>query len=265
MMLTRCPSCATVFRVTALQLKAKQAMVRCGKCRHVFNALDSLLDAPQPPKEPAQAVMAETEFSAAEAGQEAPSEALPFSEPATVEASAKGEWEAATEPLHHEKEVAKRSAWPWALGAMLLLLLLLWQAVLQFRNELVVLFPEAKPALQEICDLLDCELSLPHKADLLSIEASDLHPDPDNKDHLLLSATLKNRAPFAQTYPHLELTLTDTADQPLLRKVIMPNEYLPEGTVVPAGFAANGEIVVNLALEVASVGAAGYRLYLFYP
>lgn len=260
-MLTRCPSCTTVFRVTAPQLKAKQAMVRCGKCRHVFNALDSLLDTPQQANEPTQIVLAETVFPVAQESQEASSEALSEAD----EPSAEDEWEVTTEPLPllHEADAAKPRAWPWALGLMLLLLLLLWQAVMQFRNELVVLFPEAKPALQEICALFGRELSLPHKANLLSIEASDLHPAPDN--HLLLSATLKNRAPFTQTYPHLELTLTDTADKPLLRKVIIPDEYLPKGTVVSAGFSAEGEIVLNLALELASVDAAGYRLYLFYP
>ena len=264
-MLTRCPSCLTVFRVTALQLKAKQAMVRCGKCRQVFNALDALLD---PSPVAVQVVTAEAESSAAAEGQETPSATLPLSEPVTAEdaeAVAADEWEATPEPLLHTEEAKKRRAWPWALGAFLLTLLLLWQAVLQFRNELVVLFPEAKPALQEFSALFGRELSLPHKADLLSIEASDLHPDPDHKGRLLLSATLKNRAPFAQTYPQLELTLTDTADQPLLRKVIAPKEYLAKGSDVSAGFATHGEIALNLALEVDSNGAAGYRLYLFYP
>lgn len=266
-MLTRCPSCTTVFRVTADQLKAKQATVRCGKCRQVFNALDSLLDTPQP--QPIQTVMAEKEFAVVEQGQETPGEELPFSEPVTIEAHEEDEWELASRPkpllLLHEPEVSRPRVWPWALGALLLCLLLPWQAVLQFRNELVVLFPEAKPALQDICVLFGCELSLPHKADLLGIEASDLHPDPANKDRLLLSATLKNRAPFAQTYPHLELTLTDTGDRPLLRKVIMPGEYLAKGAVVSSGFATNGEIVVNLALDLSGISASGYRLYLFYP
>jgi len=263
-MLTRCPSCATIFRVTAEQLKAKQAMVRCGKCRQVFNALDSLLETPQPRSETPQAVIAEPEF--AEAEQEAPGETLP--EPVEESESIADEWETAAKPapIIYEKEAAHSRAWQWALGAVLislLLLLLTGQAVLQFRNELVVLFPDAKPALREMSALFGRDLSLPHKADLLSIEASDLHPDPDK--HLRLSATLKNRAPFAQTYPYLELTLTDTADKPLLRKIILPQEYLPKGADVSAGFARNGEIAVNLTLDVADIAASGYRLYLFYP
>jgi predicted Zn finger-like uncharacterized protein len=41
-MLTQCPSCSTVFRVTAAILKMGHGQVRCGKCRTQFNALESL-------------------------------------------------------------------------------------------------------------------------------------------------------------------------------------------------------------------------------
>jgi predicted Zn finger-like uncharacterized protein len=43
-MKTCCPDCQTIFRVTSEQLKARAGKVRCGQCRRVFNALDSLLD-----------------------------------------------------------------------------------------------------------------------------------------------------------------------------------------------------------------------------
>ena len=45
-MLTRCPACATHFRVTTEQLKARSGRVRCGECQQVFNALDSLIEEP---------------------------------------------------------------------------------------------------------------------------------------------------------------------------------------------------------------------------
>jgi hypothetical protein len=81
----------------------------------------------------------------------------------------------------------------------------------------------------------------------------------------VLAATLKNRAPFAQDYPHLELTLTDVRDQPVLRKVLSPVEYLAQGTNAREGFAANGDLTVSLWLDTGEVVASGYRLYLFYP
>ncbi|MDR1854257.1 MAG: DUF3426 domain-containing protein [Azoarcus sp.] len=43
-MLTRCPSCQTVFRLTSDQLLARQGRVRCGNCLFAFNALDHLAE-----------------------------------------------------------------------------------------------------------------------------------------------------------------------------------------------------------------------------
>ncbi|EHR73054.1 pyruvate/2-oxoglutarate dehydrogenase complex, dihydrolipoamide acyltransferase component [Burkholderiales bacterium JOSHI_001] len=41
---TRCPACATSFRVVQDQLKVSAGWVRCGRCGEVFNALEALFD-----------------------------------------------------------------------------------------------------------------------------------------------------------------------------------------------------------------------------
>ena len=41
---TRCPSCATVFRVAEDQLRVSEGFVRCGRCDAVFNAREQLFD-----------------------------------------------------------------------------------------------------------------------------------------------------------------------------------------------------------------------------
>lgn len=41
---TTCTACGTVFRVVQDQLKVSEGWVRCGRCTHVFNALESLFD-----------------------------------------------------------------------------------------------------------------------------------------------------------------------------------------------------------------------------
>jgi predicted Zn finger-like uncharacterized protein len=261
MMQTRCPACHTVFRVTPLQLKAKQGKVRCGQCRHVFDALASLIDAePSPGDEQTELLPNTPIISMVEPPEVDPLEDIPE----TVAPSLyRPGLEIPPEPLLHEEAKAKSRTWIWVLCTLLALAVLLLQAVVQFRTGLSVLIPEAKPALQETCALLGCDLTLPHKPDLLGIEASDLHPNPGGL--LILAATLKNRATFAQAYPDLELTLTNNSDQPLIRKVIPPQEYLPKTVDVAAGFAANSEIALNLTLDAGSSGATGYRIYLFYP
>lgn len=55
-MVTRCPACATLFRVTAQQLQAREGRVRCGRCATVFDGFRDLATLPeQPPREPQRA------------------------------------------------------------------------------------------------------------------------------------------------------------------------------------------------------------------
>jgi hypothetical protein len=155
--------------------------------------------------------------------------------------------------------------WPWVIGSVVALAVLALQAVVAFRVELAVLWPESKPALVALCEIADCEVGLPAKVGLVGIEASELHPDSEHQGRLALAATLKNRAPFAQQFPHLEITLTDTADQAIARKVLAPADYLPPATAVAGGMKPNADIMVALGIDSSGMAASGYRLYLFYP
>lgn len=281
MMLTRCPSCSTSFRVTPEQLKARAGKVRCGHCSAVFNALETLEDTPPAavpaetasagaPAEPAVSVSPPT----AETAFPEPPQADSLPAPAAVDLSETQEepdGQSALDILLQDVSISAEppaSRWrmlAWGLAGVVALGLLVVQGAYVFRTELAVSQPDLRPMLDEMCRLLECDIPLPRKPDLVSIEASDLHPDPQRKGLLVLAATLKNRAPFVQDYPHLELTLTDTRDQPMVRKVFAPAEYLSQGTDARAGFAANGEMAVTLWLDAADIGASGYRLYLFYP
>lgn len=154
--------------------------------------------------------------------------------------------------------------WPWAVLATIASLLLIGQALFQYRVEVAVFAPALKPLLKAACEPLGCDVPRPRQAELLDIESSDLHPGKA-KGRLELVAVLKNKAPFAQELPVVELSLTDTADRPLIIKALQPADYLPPGRKPTAGFPAKGEINVNLTLDAGDVPATGYRLYLYYP
>ena len=168
-------------------------------------------------------------------------------------------------PIAAADPARRARRWPWLLGALLLLSVLLAQASYHYRSALIVLFPEVKPYAVELCAILGCELPLPRRIEQMSIEASDLQADTANPNIMVLSATLKNRAVFDQQLPLLELTLTDAQDQPVVRRVLAPTDYLGKAADTQAGFAANTEIAIKVFIEGSQVKATGYRLYLFYP
>jgi hypothetical protein len=153
--------------------------------------------------------------------------------------------------------------WPWWIGSLFLFLLGVGQLLLYFRTEVSFSVPEARPTLVAVCETLGCQVSLPHKINLLSIEASDLTPDGKLPGVLHLSAQLHNRAQYAQAWPDLEITLTDVQEHPLLRRTLTPAEFLPAGIDPDKGFPAFGDQPVQLTLTT-DIPAVGYRLYIFH-
>jgi predicted Zn finger-like uncharacterized protein len=67
MLLTICPSCSAQFKVLPEQLNVRQGRVMCGRCRHVFNAFQSLSRV----EEPIEAEVGDGEAQYAQSGKEA--------------------------------------------------------------------------------------------------------------------------------------------------------------------------------------------------
>lgn len=256
-MITRCPGCGTSFRVGADQLEARGGRVRCGRCSVVFDARAALLsDTASSAKEDEFAAALESEMHRAGATTDA--------RVASPEAG-EGAAQTASPEFDFGPRVGKRRSRLWGLASVLLLFTLAAQAGYRYRGELALLVPEAKPVIEQLCARLSCDVPLPRRAEFMSIETSDLQADAANPSVMVLSATLRNRAAFAQALPALELTLTSAQDEPVARRVLMPRDYAPRGMRLDAGFSGNSEIPVRVFIESGALKATGYRVYLFYP
>jgi predicted Zn finger-like uncharacterized protein len=254
-LITRCPGCATAFRVQRVQLAARAGKVRCGKCGKVFDGVRELVEEGADPLrlEPSPQLGLFDPSRRLSRTQARP--ALEPADPAPMPA------------FMAAKRSARRATWLWGALALLAAGALLVQAAHHYRTEIAALFPETRAALVEGCRWLGCEVGLPRRPELLAIESSDLEAEGRREGIVVLNALVRNRAPFAQEYPALELTLTDERDLPLLRKVLMPQDYLePERAqqLVEQGIAASGESALRVLLDTGRARASGYRLYLFY-
>jgi predicted Zn finger-like uncharacterized protein len=151
------------------------------------------------------------------------------------------------------------------LALPLLLLALIAQAAFHFRDALAAHVPATKPTLVKACALLGCTVGPLQEASGLSIDASDLQADPAHRGLLMLTATLRNRTGVLLAYPYLELTLTDAQDEVVVRRVLLPADYVGGGADLGAGIPANTEVPVKLFIDASATTQAGYRLYAFYP
>ena len=139
----------------------------------------------------------------------------------------------------------------WLMFFSLLLAILAGiQTIYSMRTQIAAEHPQFKPLLVQACAALQCDIKLPKNLDLLTIDDSDMQEDENHEDVIKFSSLLINNANYAQAYPDIELTLTATDDQPVLRRLIKPNEYLKGSANVAAGLSAREEVRVNLAINV---------------
>jgi hypothetical protein len=150
-----------------------------------------------------------------------------------------------------------------AAGSLLLLLALATQLALSFRNVLAARYPAAKPALAATCKLFGCRVELPAQIENLVIETGELTTLGGST--YALTTLLRNQGSVAQAWPRIELALTDANDKPLLRRVFTPTEYLPQGAIPAAGFAARAEQPVKLYFQLDQLKPSGYHIAVFYP
>lgn len=255
---TRCPYCTTRFKVTETQMAAHSGMVRCGYCRQTFDARPSF--EPDEPNPQLELPMSQFEPPVLDTPVSPPPPTLPILQPMTL-----AEQVAIVEDEEDQDGYAGKRTWPWTAATLLVLTLLIAQAAYFFRVDIAANQPSLKPALVSYCHLLKCDVPLPQYADLITIESSELEAVTGHDSRIVLHALLRNRAAYPQAYPSLELTLTDSLDNPLARRNFAPSDYLPPEEDMAAGFKPVREQTVRLELDTDDLRPMGYRLSLFYP
>ena len=169
-----------------------------------------------------------------------------------------------------------------ALSGLVLLLLgavLALQWGVHNRDALAARSPQWSAWVTAACVPLQCSVRALRNIEQVVIDSSGFNQLAPNVYQL--SVTLKNHSPVAVQIPALEVTLTDTADRPVLRRVVMPAEFAPSPRMPPT-LAASGELqgLVHITLVAAPKRAeansetpappgswpvVGYRLLAFYP
>ncbi|MDR1227628.1 MAG: zinc-ribbon domain-containing protein [Azoarcus sp.] len=157
----------------------------------------------------------------------------------------------------------ERIAWTSVVSALGVALAI--QTTLLFRHSLARAIPGARPLLVSICNTFDCAMPLPRDAEQIRIDDYGVLRQDDRPGHYVFYATVSNRAGFVQDWPNIELTLLDITNQPLVRRVITPDEWAPPEQRAKEGIAPRSDISVRMDLEVASIDPSNYRIDHFYP
>jgi predicted Zn finger-like uncharacterized protein len=166
--------------------------------------------------------------------------------------------------------------------SMVLVVSLGLQWVLHQKDSLSASGPTAEAALQTLCSALGCRIQPPRHVESLVIDSSTFNKIA--ADVYRLSFVLKNTGNQPLEMPALELTLTDTQDQAVVRRVLLPAQFgvgsstlaaraevpgvvslrvMGEGVRTDATASSNASVSLPPAAN--SLRVAGYRVLAFYP
>lgn len=263
---TRCPQCHTVFRVAEAQLAIAAGKVRCGECKHVFNARDHVINIHEQDLETINIEVPDIEVKdiSLDRDEEPPRvEAAQATDTQTVEATAPAETlsenvdnidNVEKEPLPAETappadtdkrgydvtglypELQKppafqpppsaRATFTWSL-AILLLVGLLFAQLVYFNRDRLATKPKLRPLLESMCEVMDCELAGRRAPALIRLQSHKVLTHPQERQALRVEAIIINEADFVQAYPLLRLRFRNLDGKLLATRDFLPEQYLP--------------------------------------
>lgn len=130
------------------------------------------------------------------------------------------------------------------------------------RDALAASHPELAPLLSQLCAPLGCEIGPVRRIDAVVIDSATLARRLGN--FYAFDVVIKNTAAIPVAVPALELSLTDTRDSVIARRVFLQSELPGAPTLLPP----QGSLPLSLRLSITDAGAvpmAGYRALVFYP
>ncbi|MGH8173808.1 MAG: zinc-ribbon and DUF3426 domain-containing protein [Rhodanobacteraceae bacterium] len=252
-MYAQCPECLTIFKLSGAELGAALGSVRCGHCNAVFDALRTLAE--QLPPEPIGNLEAN------------PTQVSPPQLGSPVFRPSPGQNTLLFEPEERPRASAERPVTPtftrkrrrartqrngrWIAGSIVLMLTLGAQVAWAERHRWID-DSRVRAWLEPACARLHCALPPRHDASALELISRDIRPHPSVSGALIISATLRNDADFAQAFPVVEITLSDLDETRIAMRRFQPHDYVNDARAIAGGLAPGA--TTALVFEVADPG-----------
>jgi predicted Zn finger-like uncharacterized protein len=265
----RCPSCQSVFFVSAAQGKVANNLVRCGRCGHLFSVLENLsesLPEPEPlPGPPETEIEPKPEI---EGGLSNSEETLtiidgPEDDSSAEDSTALDDVPAATFDLSNlaarlpdDFELESASPVKTGFGRQLsLALVIVIFALIGLAGQYVFFkLPTLsqqlayRPWLQSFCALLPCELEAYRERSLISVERLQVRAHPDLEGSLMVELVLTNMASLEQAYPPLILRFDDLSGEQVAARRLSAEEYLPRSLSANQLMPVDKAVSIKLAI-----------------
>lgn len=260
---TQCPHCKTLFKISEEQLAAVNGKVRCGFCYRIFLAEESLfddlpnMDFDNVSSSPSEVIHQVTEIPKVFE--------VNVNAPAVIETMHLTQHELQEEARKNlEKQSVKGKsntfiAFAWTFGVFVFTVMSILQYSYFMRDNLAQ-YASLRPALEQLCRLANCTLPLQHSPTQIKLITREISTHPDIENALRVQATFINKAPFQQTYPTIQLKLSNLVGKTVAIKHFKPQDYLPQNTAIGVGVAPQQQTEIQLEIRDLDNKATGFEL-----
>ena len=266
-MYTQCPECLTVYKLEAELLVPACGCLHCGHCDAVFNALGTLathlppepftrlrehaLDQP-PPLADVAVFRPRPVFEDLAEAVEAPEPVDESADQPLVAEEAGEDFSQLTFTPRFAKP--RRRSWRTAawVTVCLVLVLGLGAQLAWAKRDVLIADPTVGPWIETGCAAIGCRLPLVSAPERLRLLARDVEQHPSVSDGLLITASVRNDAVFAQPYPVVTIVLSDANGQRLAMRRFQPDDYVGDAATRTRGLA--GGATTAMVFEVQDPG-----------
>lgn len=298
-MYTQCPDCLTVFEMDMATLTLAHGRVCCGYCSTKFDALRSLSSElpnshsgilPEHPDDPSLPRLLESiwqpplqlDASAAETENTHSEESvrLPGSATATTDHPASTTSDPRSDPQPPATEEgtdvapaqmaataipsfihARQHNGLWWLGSLFLFMLLVGQIAYSERG-LLIRNNWTRNWVEQVYQITGRPLPRVRDPTRLQLLDRDIRPHSSVAGALLISANLRNRAPFPQPYPVVEVILSNLKGQRIAMRRFRPQAYVSNRTQRRLGLPAGGTAAISFEVFDPGQKAVAFEIYL---
>ena len=250
-MYTQCPECLTIFKLSGAELAATLGSVRCGHCNAVFDALRTLTEQlpPEPigTLEPHPSGIAPPQLGLPVFRPNPGQSAMLFDPDDRPRAPERPVTPAFTRRRH--ARVQRNGAW---IAGSVLLLLTLGGQIAWAERAMWLDDARVRAWVDPACAKIGCRLPARHDVGALELLSRDIRPHPSVPGALIISATVRNDADFAQAFPSVEITLSDLDETRIAMRRFRPRDYVSDPRTIAAGLAPGA--TTALVFEVADPG-----------
>ena len=269
-MLTRCPQCETLFRVGADQLKARDGLVRCGRCLKVFRAEDYAYDVPGEVEHPTDDPYLDDEGESIVLSSDGVAHTEIITERVHTNRSDEIDLNESSDDLPTLAELLwgkKRSRTRpliWFLAILVLFLILLGQVTWFFATELSR-DPQVEPWVQTFCEYAGCVVLPQRDIGLIELSRTRVTQHPKYENVLQVKGSLINRAPYSQDFPLIEVTLSNRRGETVARRAFAKKFFLTKQNIDEQQMLPNVRFPIEIDFINPKPDATGFEVRLVAP